>query len=401
MHIIRTNKSNGFVTILVQIFYWMLFCTVYSYSTFYLKQAGHTSGRIGLIIAIASILSITLQPFLGSIADKGGTKQLKKLIVIMLLFGALLMFLTGMLNDLLILTTLLYLLTITIVVTLQPLINAFVLTRIVDSKYLNFGITRAFGSLSFAVQSSFLGILIGFFSAQVVPFSGTIIFLLCAFSIVILKVDTLHHSSYVNTHTHSSMYESFFKKYPPFVIILIGVALFYAFHTMANIYLIQIVQGVNGNELQFGKALTIAAISELPIMFGFGFLLKKFKCSYLFILSSTFFFIKSILMAFATNINMLYIAQGFQLLSFALYVPASVSYIHERMTDFDKVKGQSYLIASTTLGGIIGSVGGGIIIERLGIHEMLLSGVILSGFGMVFLTFGVLIDSKRQQKTSS
>jgi PPP family 3-phenylpropionic acid transporter len=98
-------------------------------------------------------------------------------------------------------------------------------------------------------------------------------------------------------------------------------------------------------------------------------------------------------MAYATNISVLYIAQGFQLLSFALYVPASVSYIHERMTEFDKVKGQSYLIASTTLGGIIGSVGGGLIIERFGVHEMLLLGVILSGLGMVLLTFGIFKDS--------
>ena len=99
-------------------------------------------------------------------------------------------------------------------------------------------------------------------------------------------------------------------------------------------------------------------------------------------------------MAFATNISILYVAQGFQLLSFALYVPASVSYIHERMTEFDKVKGQSYLIASTTLGGIIGSIGGGLIIERLGVHEMLLSGVFLSGLGMLLLSFGVIKDSK-------
>ena len=394
MNIGLSSKSNGFVTIIVQILYWMLFCTVYSYATFYLKQAGHSSSSIGIIIAIASVFSIIIQPFIGAIADKGGTIRLKQMIIQILLVGAALIFITGMFNHMFGLMTLLYLFTITLVVTLQPLINAFVMTRIIESKHLNFGITRAFGSLSFAIQSSLLGVLIGLLSAQVVPFMGVFIFLLCTFSIYILKVDDDRPILDLHMQEESHIQSTFFKKYPSFIIILLGVSLFYAFHTMANIYLIQIVQNVKGNELHFGRALTIAAISELPVMLGFGFLLRKFDCGKLFMFSSIFFFIKSIMMAFATNISILYVAQGFQLLSFALYVPASVSYIHERMTEFDKVKGQSYLIASTTLGGIIGSIGGGLIIERLGVHEMLLSGVFLSGLGMLLLSFGVIKDSK-------
>lgn len=394
MNIRLAGKSNGVVTIFVQILYWMLFCTVYSYSTFYLKQAGHKSGSIGVIIAIASILSITIQPFLGSFADKGGPKQLKRIIISILLLGASLMMITGVFNQIRWLMTVLYLMTITLVVTLQPLINAFVMTRIIESKHLNFGITRAFGSLSFAVQSSLLGVLIGLFSAQVVPFMGVVIFLLCAFSVLILQVDDKSHLALRHTDDVKLKQDAFFKKYPTFIMILLGVSLFYAFHTMANIYLIQIVQNVNGNELQFGRALTIAAMSELPVMLGFGFLLRKFDCSKLFILSGVFFFIKSILMAFATNISILYVAQGFQLLSFALYVPASVSYIHDRMSEFDKVKGQSHLVASTTFGGVIGSIGGGFVIERFGVHEMLLSGVLLAGLGMVLLGIGVFKDVK-------
>ncbi len=390
-----SDRSNGAITIAVQILYWMIFCTVYSYSTFYLKQAGHKSGSIGLIIAIASVLSITIQPILGALADNGGVKRLKQIIISVLIFGAALMLITMLFNQILWLMTVLYLLTITLVVTLQPLINAFVMSRIVQSKHLNFGITRAFGSLSFAVQSSLLGVLIGLFSAQMVPFMGVLLFILCAFSVFILPVDMRNQAAHIHAQVNKPKEHHFFKKYPTFIMILLGVSLFYAFHTMVNIYLIQIVQNVNGNELQFGKALTIAAMSELPTMLAFGFLLRKFDCGKLFIASAVFFFIKSILMVLATNVSMLYIAQGFQLLSFALYVPASVSYIHDRMTEFDKVKGQSYLIASTTFGGIIGSIGGGWMIELLGVHEMLLSGVVLSGLGMLLLGFGILRDAKK------
>ncbi|MDH8679455.1 MFS transporter [Fusibacter bizertensis] len=389
-----SNRNNGVVTILVQILYWMIFCTVYSYSTFYLKQAGHKSGSIGIIIAIASVLSITIQPILGTIADKGGAKRLKQIIISILLVGALLMLIAMVFNQIFWLMTVLYLLTITLVVTLQPLINAFVMTRIIQSKQLNFGITRAFGSLSFAVQSSLLGVLIGLFSAQMVPFMGVVLFGFCGLAVFILPVDPASQTVRTHAQAHKHKEGHFFNKYPTFIMILLGVSLLYAFHTMANIYLIQIVQNVNGNELQFGKALTIAAMSELPTMLAFGFLLKKFDCGKLFIASGLFFFIKSILMAFATNITMLYVAQGFQFLSFALYVPASVSYIHDRMTEFDKVKGQSYLIASTTFGGIIGSIGGGWVIELLGVHQMLLSGVLLSGIGMLLLGLGILRDVK-------
>ncbi|WP_459845821.1 MFS transporter [Fusibacter bizertensis] len=393
-----SDKSNGALTVFVQIIYWMLFCTVYSYATFYLKQAGHKSGSIGIIIAIASVLSITIQPALGALADKGGAKQLKQIIISVLLVGASLMLFTAIFSQIFWLMTVLYLMAITLVVTLQPLINAFVMERIVQSKYLNFGITRAFGSLSFAVQSSLLGVLIGLFSDEVVPFAGVVLFALCAVVVFILPIDENSHIIHRRMQSETTKSDAFFKKYPTFILILLGVSSFYAFHTMVNVYLIQIVQNVHGDELQFGKALTIAAMSELPTMLGFGFLLRKFDCSKLFVASGVFFFIKSILVAFATSVTMLYIAQGFQLLSFALYVPASVSYIHERMSEFDKVKGQSYLIASTTFGGIIGSIGGGWMIELFGVHEMLLSGVILAGIGMLLLGFGILRDVRHKSK---
>ncbi|OJV66830.1 MAG: hypothetical protein BGO41_05280 [Clostridiales bacterium 38-18] len=392
---LRLNKVD-FLTIAIQMFYWMLFCSVYGYATYYMKQSGHSSGSIGLIVAAGSIISVMIQPWLGTLSDKGGVKRLKEIILIVLGMGAVLMLGVTVLQSSLLIITVLYIFTISLLLSLQPLINSYVIAALAIDGNLNFGITRAFGSMSFAIQSSILGTLVGLFSKQMVPLNAMIYFIITGLSIVFLPVraQSIHETEEEMKIDQGAI--AFLKRYSGFTLILLGVSLIYAFHTICNVYLIQIIQNVNGNEMQFGRAMTVAALSELPTMLGFGLLLKRFKSGTLFMVSGVFFVMKSILFLTATSVQMIYMAQLMQIVSFALYVPASVSYIHDRMQSRDKVKGQSYLIASTTFGGVIASIGGGVIIELFSVKAMLMGGLILALTGAALLIFGILKDSSKK-----
>ena len=67
-------------------------------------------------------------------------------------------------------------------------------------------------------------------------------------------------------------------------------------------------------------------------------------------------------------------------MSFAIFVPASVYYINNLMPANDKIKGQAYM-TTTTLGGVIGSLLGGTLIDALSVPSMLLIATIISALG--------------------
>ena len=52
--------------------------------------------------------------------------------------------------------------------------------------------------------------------------------------------------------------------------------------------------------------------------------------------------------------------------AFALYIPASVYYVNETMAPRDKFKGQAVMTATNTLGGVIGSLLGGFLLDHSG-----------------------------------
>ncbi|MGO2638585.1 MAG: hypothetical protein ACTH9D_06135, partial [Enterococcus viikkiensis] len=70
---------------------------------------------------------------------------------------------------------------------------------------------------------------------------------------------------------------SFMKKYKRFMGLLAGASLLFVFHTIVNSYMFQIMQPLGGSEANVGTSLSIAALSELPTMFFFSWLLKRFK----------------------------------------------------------------------------------------------------------------------------
>ena len=81
----------------IQGLYWMNFAAIMGYSGFYLLGSGFSNTEIGIIIAIAGILSAVLQPVLASYADRPDSPSLKKflqlLLVLQLILGISLSFL--------------------------------------------------------------------------------------------------------------------------------------------------------------------------------------------------------------------------------------------------------------------------------------------------------------------
>ena len=155
----------------------------------------------------------------------------------------------------------------------------------------------------------------------------------------------------------------------------------YVESTYVNNYLINIVVSLGGDIKRMGTLLTVSAMSELPTMLLFSRLVGKWDSRKLIRFAAVMFSVKALGYLVCGSISFLYVVQMLQMLSFALCLPSAVYYVNETMAVEDRVKGQSLLIASSTMGGVFGSLSGGVLVDFAGIKAMLATGLGLSMIG--------------------
>ena len=85
-----------------------------------------------------------------------------------------------------------------------------------------------------------------------------------------------------------------------------------------------------------GTASAIAAICELPTLFLFGYIIRKFRCDLLLKTAGIFFTIKAL--GTLLGIPVFYGVQIFQMLGWGLMTAASVYYVNALMEPEDAIK---------------------------------------------------------------
>ena len=386
---IRTSLTIKYS--IVQGLYWMIYCATYGFASSFLIGNHFENKVVGIITAIANIFAVFLQPYLGNLVDKVQNITIKKLITILAIWTLALeiaILFTAHLNQLVL--AILFTIANILMLTLQPLINSLIYEYINRGIEVNYGATRGIGSLSYAIISYVLGQLLGK-GAMILPFVAAV---LCAFFIMVIQLfptiaDAREQKAKEEAAEES--YLDFLKKYKALFPFLIAIVFVYVTHTYINMFMLQILDSLGGNNSQLGTATLISALSELPIMFAFSYIVKRIKGSTLLKWSAVFYVIRCLLMLLASNVTTIYISQLLQSLSFAIFAPASVYYINELVSDDDKVKGQTIMVGATTLGSVIGSFTGGIILDNTSVKSMLITGLFSSAMAVVFY----VIASKR------
>ncbi|MBR5740639.1 MAG: MFS transporter, partial [Firmicutes bacterium] len=145
-----------------------------SFCSAYLLDIGFSNSEIGLIIALASVVSVFLQPVLADLADR--SKKLDQIgvagmgtVVMMVLTVGLMIFRhkTAAL-------WVIYILVLAWELALQPVLNSFSRKLSESGHKINFGICRSGGSLGYAVLMIIMGTLTERFGTRIIPGSGMI-----------------------------------------------------------------------------------------------------------------------------------------------------------------------------------------------------------------------------------
>lgn len=391
-----SRKSLNIKYMASQIFYFGAFAAMMGYASVYLLYKGFSNSTIGIILSLCSILAVFMQPALASFADNHKNIEIRKIIntivaIAIILSVALLVIPANQ--------TLIFILIVAIFsleTTIMPLINTL---AFIFEKYgiqINFGIARGLGSVAYALTSMALGYIVEWFSPDLLPICY-VVFNALLFIVVHLFV-LPKNAQIVNadeeSETEAEVQENvsllkFASKYKKFIVFLLGFVLVYFAHTIINNFFIQIITNVGGNSSDMGNAVFLAAMLELPTMAYFTKLSQKVNCGTLIKASIVLFLAKHAITYLATNMVMIYIAQVLQMGAYALFIPASVYYVNCKVDNKDIVKGQSFVTTSMTMSGVFANIIGGILLDAVGVSEVLLIGVILSLIGAVIVLFTV------------
>lgn len=372
----------------IQAFFWINFAALLGYTSPYLLDAGFDNTTIGMIVAVAGIISAILQPVMASYADRPDSPSLKKMIIVLitivLVFSGLLLY---SYHKHRIMTGFLYGAGITILQLLTPLINSLGMESMNQGNPINFGFSRGMGSASYAVCAYMLGIVVSKMTLISIPVSMVISFSLLFVAVFLFPFHKAEKQTQKTTQKKSDSPFYFFQRYKRFSIVLIGCICVYISHILLNTFIFQIIQSKGGGSSEMGFTMALAAVLELPTMFFFGQMRKKIRGDILFRVTGVFFFIKTFSTLLAPNIPVFYAVQVFQMFGWALITVSSVYYVNARMHAQDAIKGQAYMTMTYTLGTVLGALIGGTLLDHASVDIMLIVASIIAGVGMVILLF--------------
>lgn len=388
-------------------FYNMAYAGFSAYGTVYLLAKDFNNAEIGLITALANVLAAIIQPLLANWADRSEKISLHGFSLMLIIPTVLLLLNMYINNDSFFLIGIQFMLTFTLILGLQPILNAVSMFFINQGYSVNYGFSRAIGSLFYAAGSSILGIITvrwGMDAMLLFAIAAYILYTIALFSMPIRWAKnnpktSVHEDVVIANHENEfempvdmsalPTSENFFKRYRNFMIVNVGIVMFFAFHSLVNTYMFQILTNVGGNASHLGWAFAVGAVVELPIMMNYEKIAKYITHEQAMMISSFTFFIKAVITLSASSVTGIFAAQVSQAVAFALYAVVSVYYTNTVMQPQDKVKGQAILTTSHTIGGIIGTLIGGLLIEQFSVTAALIFCVVMTIGGIICFWIGL------------
>lgn len=376
----------------LQSLFWMTYCMVVGFSVTYLLSCGYSNSEAGYILASANICALVLQPFFADLADR--SKKINAMTIFLISISIIFVCSIGLffISVRSVILTLIYVVMITLANAVIAFLTSVQFLMDPSKTKINFGLCRAGGSLFFAILSAAMGILIERIGMKSIP---TALFII-TFLIIILCIYITHHRIHTTyestndlTYQKSSTLFVFFKENPKFMILSIAMLFIYYAHAFITNFTISIVRNVGGDHREMGYLIAFMALMELPGMIGFKKISQRFKVSSLLLFSMMMFSAKAIIVWLSPSLMTLTFGFALQVVSFALYIPASVQYANIIIDEKDTVKAQMMFNLMQTGGAVFSSIIGGWLIDFSGISHALLVGAILSCIGTMIAFTGI------------
>lgn len=349
---------------------------VLSFLPLFLQYKGLTGKEIGLVLAIGPLATIISQPFWGFLSDK--YKTVKKMLIIsvigMLLFS-IIFFKMDHLMTLLIFGALFYFFSSPVGALSDSLAQ-----RQADHLNVSFGSIRTWGSIGFAFSSLIVGEILNMFGVQFIVWPY-ISFGLILLMIVFLITDVTSDSSPARLKDIKLLITN-----KPFIIFLLLMMFITITHRANDSFIGIYIAELGGSERFVGISWFISLISEATI-FALAFIwFNRKKALNLIVLASFIYVVRWLLFSFVDNPIHIIGLQVLHGLTFAIFYLAALDFVTRLIPNMLKATGH-LIFYSTFFGisGIIGSLGGGFIIETFNGETLYLMSGIIAFIGAVSL----------------
>ena len=161
----------------------------------------------------------------------------------------------------------------------------------------------------------------------------------------------------------------------------LGMSLIFFSHNIVSGFMINVVRAVGGGTAVMGGINAFMALTELPCMILYDRIEKRFGCAATVRFAAVMFVAKSLCIALAGNIPVLYAANAIQAVSYAIMIPAGVCYAERYTPHKDSAKAQSIAFGMSTLGSVFSGSIGGVLYDALPVHSVLLVGTAAAAVG--------------------
>lgn len=381
----KEKRNLTFKYIVIQIGMWAMYAPLMGYTSVFLLAKGFSNTEVGIISGLGCIISAVLQAMVSSYADRENSKSVKALLI---MFAALQIALAVVLlaigNNFVLAIGVIFGALIAIMQLMVPLTNSMAMEMMNQGKLINYGAARGTASMVYAILVNTMGAFAKGNNLSIVPIATML-------SAAILLVGTVlfpfkkapgRVEEELKSETDT---RPFLVKYPRVALFVIGAICAYVGHNLINVFLFQIVSLKGGNHVNMGVCLSLAAVFEIPVMFGFAYLVAKRDSSTWVRVGGVGIMLKIILTLLVPDMISLYIVQICQLFGFATFVVATVYYANQVVEECDRVKGQAYMTMANTLGIVFASMLGGVLIDIYGTNGMMIVGSVITVVGTVLI----------------
>lgn len=376
-------KKLTFRYSLTQFTYWAASTGASGFATTYLLKIGLSSGFVGTLLAIGGIASCILQPAFADLLEKKGRTRLPQIMVALSMACAVCFGMLLIPDAAPTVMGFCYVVGILLSNIMLPLLNALCVSYEQAGYCINYGFARGIGSAASAVASLVLGYVIAQLGNQ------WMILLLISFRLLHILVllgypdlgtqDVRHFGGDPSKISHN-----FLSQYPWYCATLIGVLFLGMYHAMTENYMIAIMERLGGNSSHVGIALFLSSMVGAPMILCSRYIRQKMADSTILKVAACSFFLKSVLICFASSISSIYCIQLLQMTSYAFLEPTLVYYAKASVKDTDMLTGQAFSTAAYALGCAAGNFAGGQLVAY-SMDAFFVSGIAMALMGMIIL----------------
>lgn len=357
----------------------------------YLSQSGFDDGTIGTVMSLVSLFGVFLGPAAADVVDRSQKITQKMFItssmIVCAVFAAILLVVPA--GSFLIIPIIIISFMCSTIG--MPLLNGMAFIYEKAGGVINYGLCRGLGSAAYAVGSNIVGRLWAGLGRNTLPIwvVATAVFTIAVMQFM-PNAPRQERVGKVPEDQKSISIFQFFGKYKSVTIVVLSLVLMYFCHFLIQNYMAKIIGTftTTGIEEVQGNALFIQAMVELPTMFGFTFLMKRFGIPRILAISSVFYSIKHVLILLCGSVPMFYASMVLQMVSYAALIPATVYFSNDMVNEADKNKGQAVFSTAGTVGGLLASFVGGWMFQFLDVKLVITVGVISSIAGTALMILG-------------